>query len=169
MIFSDQDIVAAHKSRRMRIFPFNSDLVQPASYDLTLQCYVRMIDEDHDEKFETLTIAPRVFVLLSTVETITLPDDLAAQVSGKSSLARMGLSVETAGWVDPGFSGQLTLEVLNTSSDSITLTAGQPIAQLVFMELKSPALRPYGSTGLGSKYQNQRGPTLARTQSNRRM
>jgi dCTP deaminase len=164
MIFSDHDIITAHQSRRMRIFPFNFDLVQPASYDVTLQCYARMVGEEHPEKFETLTIEPKAFVLLSTVEVVTLPADIAAQVSGKSSLARMGLSIETAGWVDPGFSGQLTLEVLNTGPEAITLTAGQPVAQLVFMEMKSPALRPYGSAGLGSKYMDQRGPTASRSQ-----
>lgn len=166
MIFSDGDIFGAHAVGRIGIEPFSIKHVQPASYDVTLQCYVRMVDEDHTEKFETLTIAPGVFVLLSTVEVITLPADIAAQVSGKSSLARMGLSIETAGWVDPGFSGQLTLEVLNTGPEAITLTAGQPVAQLVFMEMKSPAMRPYGSQGLGSKYMNQRGPTAARLQPN---
>lgn len=167
MIFSDQDIVTAHQSRRMRIFPFDINRVQPASYDLTLGCYVRYLDEEEPEKFDSIALSTGDFALFSTVETVRIPADLVAEVSGKSTWARQGLSVhQTAGWIDPGFEGQITLELCNLGPKLVILEPGVPIAQLVIMELRSPALKPYGSEGLGSKYKNQRGPTTARTRPN---
>lgn len=167
MIFSDVDFVGAIAVRRLQIEPFDINRLQPASYDLTLGCYVRFIDEDEPEKFDLISLKQGDFALFSTVETVTLPADLVAEVSGKSSWARQGLSVhQTAGWIDPGFSGQITLEMCNLGPKRILLEPGLPIAQLVVMELASPALKPYGSPGLGSKYQKQRGPTAARTNRN---
>jgi dCTP deaminase len=163
MIFSDVDISASYALGRIGIEPFDMKNVQPASYDLTLGCYVQYLDEDGPEKFDSISLRTGEFALFSTVETITIPDDLVAEVSGKSSWARLGLSVhQTAGWIDPGFHGQITLELCNLGPKRIILEAGVPIAQLVIMELRSPALNPYGSARLGSKYQNQRGPTTAR-------
>lgn len=168
MIFSDVDIIGAVASGRVGIDPFNGGQVQPASYDLALGCYIRYLDEDEPDKFDCVSLKTGEFALFSTVETVKIPGDLVASVSGKSSWARRGLIVETAGWIDPGFEGQITLELCNLGPKRILLEAGVAIAQLVIMELSSPALRPYGSTGLGSKYQNQRGPTAARTLPNRR-
>jgi dCTP deaminase len=163
MIFSDVDIIGAVVGGRVGIDPFHTKQVQPASYDLMLGCYVRYIDEDEPEKFDSIALGRGDFALFSTVETVTIPADLVAEVSGKSTWARLGLSVhQTAGWIDPGFSGQITLELCNLGPKRVLLEPGMLIAQLVIMELASPALNPYGHERLDSKYQNQRGPTAAR-------
>ena len=115
---------------------------------------------DDDEPF---ILQPHTFCLGSTVEAVTLPDDIVARVDGKSSLGRLGLLVHaTAGYVDPGWTGQLTLELSNQSQMPIAVYYGMRIAQISFLRLTTPANRPYGSPGLGSKYQGQTGPTPSR-------
>lgn len=159
---------------RIRIDPFDPAMVQPASVDLRLGPSFRVF---HNFRVEAIDIAdvpqnltehvevaedepfvvhPGEFVLGRTAEYIEMPDDLVSRVEGKSSLGRLGLIVHaTAGFVDPGFRGTLTLEITNLTRVPIKLWAGKPIAQLSFMELDRPAERPYGHPELGSHYQGQ--------------
>lgn len=186
MILADIDIPYFRELGLLDIQPWDDKRIQPGSYDLTLAPYVTHIapttwtpefsepePRPWTEKFEEATfvdgtrglvysLAPGEFALFTTVETVTLSAGICGLVAGKSTHARRGLSIEMAGWVDPGFRGQITLELKNLTDDYIGLVAGEPIAQIVFMEMRRPALRPYGSPGLGSKYQNQEGPTAAR-------
>jgi dCTP deaminase len=160
MILSDGDISYLRKLGYLDVEPWDPGRVQPASYDLTLggEYYDPQNASYHD--FTQLHVYPNDFILLHTAETVTLGPKVGAQVCGKSTLARKGLIVESAGWVDPGFSGQLVLEVANLSPEKITLRHGMPIAQIIFMELRSPAQRPYGAER-GSHYHGQTGPTPA--------
>jgi dCTP deaminase len=180
-VLSDKSIIQEIEAHRLRIDPFDPDAVQPASVDLRLDRVFRtfrvtsrpyvdvrlpiddlteLIRVDDDEPF---MLQPHTFCLGSTVETVTLPDDIVARVDGKSSLGRLGLLVHaTAGYVDPGWTGQLTLELSNQSQMPIALYYGMRIAQISFLRLTTPATRPYGSPGLGSKYQGQTGPTASR-------
>jgi dCTP deaminase len=119
-----------------------------------------LVEVEGDEPF---ILHPGEFVLGSTVERIRLPDDLVARLEGKSSLGRLGLLIHsTAGYVDPGWDGYLTLELSNVANLPITIYPGMKIGQISFFRLSSPAERPYGSTERGSKYQGQRGPTASR-------
>lgn len=181
MILSDRDIRAALQRLEdpLIVDPgFDPARLQPASLELTLAADVlidagptvdldtgKMVERD----FWPKTIAGgrgklygRDFWLASTVETVRIPTDLVAQVNGKSSHARKGLVVhQTAGFIDPGFRGTITLELSNASSRPIRLEAGMPICQLVFFQMTSPSERPYGSKGLGSHYQGQAGATAS--------
>ena len=182
MILSDADIMHFRQIGILDVHPWDDDRLQPASYDLTLAPYVvtsgrisaknangeLCVDQQYwtEEKFDSgidgglhYILEPGEFALFSTVEIVTLANNVAAQVAGKSTWARKGLIVESAGWVDPGFSGQLTLELKNLTEHPIALTAGDPIAQIVFMELRTKALRGYSTRG---RYQDQRGPTAPR-------
>lgn len=182
MILSDADLLHFRDVGILDVHPWSDDLLQPASYDLTLSPYAATrqhmyrenlngypaVDNDYwpEEKFAEgpdgklqYTLEPDEFALFSTTEIVTLGLQVAAQVAGKSTWARKGLIVESAGWVDPGFSGQLTLELKNLTRHPIVLTGGEPIAQIVFMEMRSKSLRGYSVRG---RYQNQRGPTPAR-------
>lgn len=145
MILSDRDIFGEINAGGIIVDPFQPRAIQPASLEIH-------IDRD---------LVVRDSLLLGcTIETITISNELCAQVNGKSSLGRLGLLVHaTAGFVDPGFSGQLTLELKNLSSRIIQLKQGQPVAQLVFHRLSSPAEKPYGHESLDSHYQGQVGPT----------
>jgi dCTP deaminase len=130
--------------------------IQPASVDLLLGAVKRRpVGDDW-------LLLPGEFKLASTLETVTIPADIVGMVAGKSSLARIGLTVEQAGWIDPGFTGQITCELFNASNQPIRLRPEQPICQIAFIRLDQPAARPYGSPGLRSHYQGQRGPTPAR-------
>jgi len=181
MLLSDGDIRAELKAGDLRIDPLGDDQIQPASIDLRLDGRLRahkfpypaVVDPEDPEPDLTAELAfagtggfvlrTGMFVLASTLETVTLPAHLAAQIDGKSTLARLGIVVHsTAGWVDPGFSGQLTLEMSNQGPLPVKLTAGMRIGQLCIFRCSSPAERPYGSAGLGSRYQGQQGPTPAR-------
>lgn len=176
MILTDIDIITFRNLDWLAIHPWNPEAVQPASYDLHLAPYLKRQAYSHgsgvtwiQEKFAEdcrgglfYDLEPGEFLLFSTIETVMIGAGLAAQVSGKSSHAREGLVTENAGWVDPGFEGELTLEFSNLSPYPIRLDAGMPICQIVFMQTRSPAQRPYGYEGLGSKYQHQKGPTSAR-------
>jgi dCTP deaminase len=185
VLLSDRDILDEIQANRIRIEPYDEAMVQPSSIDIRLDRYfrvfenhryphidpaadqsdlTRMIETDGDEPF---ILHPGEFVLGSTYEVLTIPDDLAARVEGKSSLGRLGLLTHaTAGFVDPGFSGHVTLELANVATLPIKLYPGMKIGQLCFFRLSSPAQHPYGSAKYGSRYQGQRGPTASRSYAN---
>jgi dCTP deaminase len=173
-VLSDGTIRRLVADGRVRIEPFDDTMVQPASVDLRLGTSFRVfhnhritaidladpprnltehVEVDDDESF---VIHPGEFVLGRTQEHVELPDDIVARIEGKSSLGRLGLIVHaTAGFVDPGFRGTLTLEITNLTRVPIILWPGKPIAQLSFMTLDQPAERPYGHPDLGSHYHGQ--------------
>jgi len=180
-VLSDRTIRELLAAGRLGIDPFDPEAVQPASVDLRLDRSFRVfrstarpfvdVREPVDDITELVTVEdaepfivqPAAFCLGSTLETIGLPDDIVARVDGKSSLGRLGLLVHaTAGYIDPGWRGRLTLELSNQSAMPIGLYFGMRIAQISFFTLTSAAERPYGSPGLGSKYQGQTGPTPSR-------
>ncbi len=185
MLLSDRDILAEIHDKRIVVDPYDESMVQPSSIDFRLDRYfrvfenhryphidpaadqsdlTRMVEPVGDEPF---ILHPGEFVLGSTLEVVTLPDDLAARVEGKSSLGRLGLLTHaTAGFVDPGFSGHVTLELANVATLPIKLYPGMKIGQLCFFQLSSPAEHPYGSAKYGSRYQGQRGPTPSRSFAN---
>lgn len=181
MILSDRDIRAAIAEGRVGIDPFDLSDVQPSSVDLHVDRYFRTFHNHRypviDVKLEMTELTelvevseaepfmlhPGEFVLGSTAEYVKLPHDLVARLEGKSSLGRLGLLIHsTAGYVDPGFEGHLTLELSNVANLPITLYPGMKIGQISFFQLTSPAENPYGSSAVGSKYQGQRGPTPSR-------
>jgi dCTP deaminase len=157
-------------------------MVQPSSVDVRLDRFFRLFDNHKYQHIdpsldqpdltrlvevdatEPFVLHPGEFVLGATYEVITLPDDIAARLEGKSSLGRLGLLTHsTAGVIDPGFSGHVTLELSNVATLPITLWPGMKIGQLCFFRLSSPAEHPYGSDKYGSRYQGQRGPTASRS------
>ncbi len=182
MLLSDRDIRSEIDNGRVVLDPWEPSMIQPSSVDVRLDKYFRLFD-NHKYPYidpamdqpdltrlvevdpaEGFVLHPGEFVLASTLETITLPDDLAARVEGKSSLGRLGLLTHaTAGFVDPGFSGHVTLELSNVATLPIMLWPGMKIGQLAFFRLSSPAENPYGSSKYGSHYQGQRGPTASRS------
>lgn len=185
MLLSDRDLRAQLDAGRIVLDPYDPALIQPSSIDVRLDRYFRLFDNhkyphidpaleqpdltrlvevDDDEAF---VLHPGEFVLASTVELVGLPDDIAARVEGKSSLGRLGLLTHaTAGFVDPGFSGHVTLELSNVATLPIKLWPGMKIGQLCFFQLSSPAEHPYGTRQRGSHYQGQRGPTASRSYEN---
>ena len=181
MILSDRTIRDELAAGRIVIEPFDPACVQPSSVDLHLDRWFRvfrnhtMAHIDVKENLEELTelvsvdedhpfiLHPTEFVLGSTMERVALPDDLVGRLEGKSSLGRLGLLIHsTAGFVDAGWDGQLTLELSNVASLPITLYPGMKIGQISFMRMTTPADTPYGAGSLGSKYQGQRGPRPSR-------
>ncbi len=181
VLLSDRDIRAEFAAGRLGLEPFEDNLVQPSSIDVRLDRMFRVFNNtrythiDPAQRQDELTslvepaegepfvLHPGEFVLGSTLEVCTLPDDLAGRLEGKSSLGRLGLLTHsTAGFIDPGFSGHITLELSNVANLPITLWPGMKIGQLCLFRLTSPAENPYGSAGAGSKYQGQRGPTPSR-------
>ena len=185
MLLSDRDIRAEIAADRVVLDPWDPGMVQPSSVDVRLDKYFRLFDnhkyqvidpaQDQPDLTRLVEVDPKdgfvlhpgEFVLGSTLEAVTLPDDLAARVEGKSSLGRLGLLTHaTAGFVDPGFSGHVTLELSNVATLPIMLWPGMKIGQLCFIRLSSPAENPYGSATYGSHYQGQRGPTASRSHSN---
>lgn len=181
MILSDRDIRAAIAAGRVQIDPLDSNAVQPSSVDLRVDDTFRVFhnhrhpyidvrqpqpdltDEVKVPEAEPFILHPGEFVLASTYERVALPDDLVARLEGKSSLGRLGLLVHaTAGFVDAGWDGWLTLELSNVATLPIAIYPRMKIGQLAFFQLSSPAERPYGSAELGSKYKGQRGPTASR-------
>jgi dCTP deaminase len=185
MLLSDRDLVGEIKSGRLGLEPFEPALVQPSSIDVRLDRWFRVFNNSRythidpavqqddltslrevpdDEPF---VLHPTEFVLASTLEMVTLPNDLAGRLEGKSSLGRLGLLTHsTAGFIDPGFSGHVTLELSNVANLPITLWPGMKIGQLCLFRLSSPAEHPYGSAIYGSRYQGQRGPTPSRSWKN---
>ena len=181
MLLSDRDILAEIDAKRVQLDPFDAAMVQPSSIDVRLDRFFRVFEnhryphidpaiEQPDltrlvepEKDEPFILHPGEFVLASTYEVISLPDDIASRLEGKSSLGRLGLLTHsTAGFIDPGFSGHVTLELSNVATLPIKLWPGMKIGQLCFFRLSSPAEHPYGSAKYGSRYQGQRGPTPSR-------
>ncbi|MDO5628466.1 MAG: dCTP deaminase [Mobilicoccus sp.] len=182
MLLSDRDIKTQVDAGRVRLTPYDEGLVQPSSIDVRLDRFFRLFDnhkypyidpaQDQPDLTRLLEIEgddafvlhPGEFVLGSTYEMVGLPDDIAARVEGKSSLGRLGLLTHaTAGFVDPGFEGHVTLELSNVATLPIKLYPGMKIGQLCFFQLSSPAEHPYGSAVYGSHYQGQRGPTASRS------
>jgi len=185
MLLSDRDIRAEIESGRVQLDPLDLGMIQPSSIDVRLDKFFRLFDnhkypfidpaeEQPDltrgveaEAGEPFILHPGEFVLGSTFELVTLPDDIAARLEGKSSLGRLGLLTHsTAGFVDPGFSGHVTLELSNVATLPIKLWPGMKIGQLCFFRLTSPSEHPYGSDKYGSRYQGQRGPTASRSWKN---
>ena len=185
MLLSDRDIRREVQADRVVIEPFDEAMVQPSSVDVRLDKFFRVFENhryphiDPSEEQPELTrevqpqsgepfiLHPGEFVLASTYEVITLPDDVAGRLEGKSSLGRLGLLTHsTAGFIDPGFSGHVTLELSNVATLPIMLWPGMKIGQLCFIKLASPAENPYGSAAYGSHYQGQRGPTASRSHAN---
>ncbi|HZK36264.1 MAG TPA: dCTP deaminase [Aeromicrobium sp.] len=185
MLLSDRDILAEIDNGRVVLDPLERSMIQPSSIDVRLDKFFRVFDnhkyphidpaadqsdltrEVSVELGEEFILHPGEFVLGSTYELITLPDDVAARLEGKSSLGRLGLMTHsTAGFIDPGFSGHVTLELANVATLPIKLYPGMKIGQLCFFRLSSPAEHPYGSEKYGSRYQGQRGPTASRSHAN---
>ncbi len=182
MLLSDRDIKAEVGSGRVRLEPYDEAMVQPSSIDVRLDRFFRLFDnhkypyidpaQDQPdltrlvevERSESFVLHPGEFVLGSSYEVVSLPDDIAARLEGKSSLGRLGLLTHsTAGFVDPGFTGHVTLELSNVATLPIMLWPGMKIGQLCFFRLSSAAESPYGSEKYGSRYQGQRGPTASRS------
>ena len=182
VLLSDRDITSEIEAGRVVLDPYQAEMVQPSSVDVRIDRYFRLFDNhkyaviDPAEEQPELTrlvevepdepfvLHPGEFVLASTYEVVTLPDDVAARLEGKSSLGRLGLLTHsTAGFIDPGFSGHVTLELSNVATLPIKLWPGMKIGQLCFFRLSSPAEHPYGSGSHGSRYQGQRGPTASRS------
>ena len=178
MILSDRSILEAVKDGRIIIEPFDPDCLQPSSVDLHLdyrflvfknhtlghidvrEDLSKEVSTDDDDPF---MLHPGEFVLGSTLERVSVPDDLVARLEGKSSLGRLGLLIHsTAGYVDAGWDGQLTLELSNVANLPITLYPGMKIGQISFVQMTTTADRPYGSSELGSKYRGQEGPKASR-------
>uniref|UniRef100_UPI00404A4AC2 dCTP deaminase n=1 Tax=Candidatus Planktophila sp. TaxID=2175601 RepID=UPI00404A4AC2 len=182
MLLSDRDIRAEITAGRVAVEPFEEAMIQPSSVDVRLDKFFRVF-ENHkysvidpsieqseltrevvSEDGEAFILHPGEFVLASTYEIITLPDDIAGRLEGKSSLGRLGLLTHsTAGFIDPGFSGHITLELSNVANLPVKLFPGMKIGQLCLIKLSSPAEHPYGSAIYASRYQGQRGPTPSRS------
>jgi dCTP deaminase len=185
VLLSDRDIRAEIDKGRVTLEPYDPGMIQPSSIDVRIDKYFRVFENhryphidpsieqadltrevtpDGDEAF---ILHPGEFVLASTYEVISLPDDVAGRLEGKSSLGRLGLLTHsTAGWIDPGFSGHVTLELSNVAQLPIKLWPGMKIGQLCLFRTSSPSEHPYGSSVYGSRYQGQRGPTPSRSWQN---
>lgn len=182
MLLSDRDIRSAVDSGALGIEPFDPANIQPSSVDVRMDKFFRVFNNSKythiDPKLqqdeltslvevaegESFVLHPGEFVLASTLEKFTLPTDLAGRLEGKSSLGRLGLLTHsTAGFIDPGFSGYITLELSNVANLPMTLWPGMKVGQLALFKMSSPAETPYGTGALGSKYQGQRGPTPSKS------
>ncbi len=185
MVLSDRSIKEALASGRLIVEPTSDDCIQPSSVDVHVDRYfrvfrnhtqrvidVREAQEDLTELIdvgedEPMILHPGEFMLGSTTERIGLPDDLVGRLDGKSSLGRLGLVIHsTAGFIDAGWDGHITLELSNVANLPITLYPGMKIGQISFFQMTTAAERPYGARGLGSKYKGQRGPTPSRYSEN---
>ncbi len=182
MLLSDRDIRAELASGRVVLEPFDEAMVQPSSVDVRIDKFFRVFEnhryphidpaeeqpdltrEVEPEPGEPFILHPGEFALASTYEVVSLPDDIAGRLEGKSSLGRLGLLTHsTAGFIDPGFSGHVTLELSNVATLPIKLWPGMKIGQLCLFRLSSPAEHPYGSSQYGSRYKGQRGPTPSKS------
>jgi dCTP deaminase len=181
VILSDRTLREQIAAGRIVIDPYDEACVQPSSIDVKISHLfrvfrnhtARVIDVKHDMTDLTelveipadgvFMLHPGEFVLGSTVERIGVPDDLVARIDGKSSLGRLGLIIHsTAGFIDPGFDGHVTLELTNIATLPITLYPGMKVGQVSFMRMTTAADEPYGRGAKGSKYQGQLGPTPSR-------
>jgi dCTP deaminase len=178
VVLSDRTIRRLLGEGRIGIDPYAPELMQPSSLDVRVDRFFRvfrnsrypfidvkmqqedlteLVEVDHGEAF---ILHPGEFVLGSTLERVTLPDDLVARLEGKSSLGRLGLLIHsTAGFIDPGWDGHVTLELSNVANLPVTIYPEMKIGQISFVQLTEPAATPYGTGDIGSKYQGQRGPT----------
>ena len=182
MLFSDHDIRKELDAGRIVLEPYDESMIQPASVDVRIDRFFRLFDNhkyahiDPSQEQPDLThlvevapdepfiLHPGEFVLGATYEKVTLPSDIAARLEGKSSLGRLGLLTHsTAGFIDPGFSGHVTLELSNMATLPIMLWPGSKVGQLCFFKLTSETDNPYGSGAYGNRYQGQRGPTASRS------
>ncbi len=170
MILSDRTIIKMLEDKTLTISPLESEQIQPASVDVRLGDTFSVVEDSSNGiitleseikyktiKTDTYVILPGQFVLATTMEYFELPDDLTAFVEGRSSLGRMGLFIQNAGWVDPGFKGEITLELFNANRCAIELKAGRRVGQLVFAKMDDRAINPYNG-----KYQGQMGATGSR-------
>ena len=185
MVLSDRSIKEALASGRIEIDPLGEDCIQPSSVDLHIDQFYRVF-RNHSERVidvkeaqEDLTelidvgmdkpmiLHPGEFMLGSTLERVAIANDLVGRLDGKSSLGRLGLVIHsTAGFIDAGWDGHITLELSNMANLPITLYTGMKIGQISFFQMTTEADRPYGASGLGSKYRGQRGPTPSRDSEN---
>ena len=185
MLLSDRDLRKEIDSGRLGLDPWDSAMLQPSSIDVRLDRFFRVFQNSRythidpsiqqDEltspvetgEGDNFVLHPGEFVLGSTFEQVSLPDDLAGRLEGKSSLGRLGLLTHsTAGFIDPGFTGHVTLELSNVATLPILLWPGMKIGQMCFFRLSSASEHPYGSSEYGSRYQGQRGPTASRSWQN---
>jgi dCTP deaminase len=163
MILSDKTLKKLLDEKKLIVDPLAENAVQPASIDCTLGSHYLVVDENHMDiitlsseikyrsiESDSITLPPHSFILATTQEYLEIPDDLTGFVEGRSSIGRMGLFIQNAGWVDPGFKGRITLELYNANSLPIRLEAGRRICQLVFCKMDGPADLPYSG-----KYQGQ--------------
>ena len=170
MILSDKTLMKMLDEKALIVEPIEKEQIQPASIDIRLGNTFSIVEDtstgiinlENEIKYKTITsdsyiLLPNQFVLATTMEYFDLPDDLTAFVEGRSSLGRMGLFIQNAGWVDPGFKGEITLELYNANRCAIELKAGRRVGQLVFAKMDETALNPYNG-----KYQGQRGATGSR-------
>ncbi|MBE6034470.1 MAG: dCTP deaminase [Clostridiales bacterium] len=170
MILSDKTIIQMLKEKNLLIEPMEEEQIQPASVDIRLGDTFSIVEDSpngiitlqHEIKYKTIQtdkylLLPGQFVLATTLEYFALPDNLTAFVEGRSSLGRMGLFIQNAGWVDPGFEGEITLELFNANRCAIELQSGRRVGQLVFAQMDDTALNPYRG-----KYQGQKGATGSR-------
>jgi len=181
VVLSDRTISRLLEEGRIEIDPYDASLLQPSSVDVRVDRFFRVFHNnrypyiDVKQPQEELTelvevddetpfvLHPGEFVLGSTLERIRLPDDLVARLEGKSSLGRLGLLIHsTAGFIDPGWDGHVTLELSNVANLPITIYHAMKIGQVSFMQMTEPAETPYGAASIGSKYKGQRGPTASR-------
>lgn len=182
MLLSDRDIKKQIEQGRVALTPFEPAMIQPSSVDVRLDKFFRLFDNHkypyidpaseqpeltqlvEVEKGKPFILHPGEFVLAATYEQVTLPNDIAARLEGKSSLGRLGLLTHsTAGFIDPGFTGHVTLELSNVATLPILLWPGMKVGQMCFFQLSSESEHPYGSEKYGSRYQGQRGPTASRS------
>ena len=170
MILSDKTLMKMIEDKKLIVEPLEKEQIQPASVDIRLGNTFSIVEDtstgiinlENEIKYKTITtdsyiLLPNQFVLATTMEYFDLPDDLTAFVEGRSSLGRMGLFIQNAGWVDPGFKGEITLELYNANRCAIELKAGRRVGQLVFAKMDDTALNPYNG-----KYQGQKGATGSR-------
>jgi dCTP deaminase len=181
VVLSDRTIERLIADGSIQIDPYDASLLQPSSVDVRVDRYFRVfhnarypyidVKEPQEELTEQVEIEedrafilhPGEFVLGSTLERVRLPDDLVARLEGKSSLGRLGLLIHsTAGFIDPGWDGHVTLELSNVANLPITIYYGMKIGQISFMQMTEPAATPYGASEIGSKYKGQKGPTPSR-------
>ena len=170
MILSDKTLMRMIENKELIVEPLEKEQIQPASVDIRLGNTFSIVEDtstgiinlENEIKYKTITtdsyiLLPNQFVLATTMEYFDLPDDLTAFVEGRSSLGRMGLFIQNAGWVDPGFKGEITLELYNANRCAIELKSGRRVGQLVFAKMDDTALNPYNG-----KYQGQKGATGSR-------
>ena len=167
MILSDEKLLYLLEKNEIEISPLSKSQIQPASVDIRLSDTFSVVEDtsmgiitmEKEIKYKTIKtdqyiLLPGQFVLATTVECVSLPSNITAFVEGRSSLGRMGLFIQNAGWVDPGFKGEITLELFNANRCAIELKSGRRVGQLVFAQMDAKALAPYNG-----KYQNQSGAT----------